>query len=155
VDEAETTLVEVCIVGLPLAEQRLAAEHFDELLREFTLLHLAGSGHGVPGRLLELRDELIARFQSFTARNAEALLRAAERGEATVDLTYRLPSDFGFAAQQLGDLLDEADEYCREGSHLLTLATSERATRYRRWFLGEFTRQFAGEAPLPWEAYEG
>jgi hypothetical protein len=33
-----------------------------------------------------------------------------------------LPAGVGPAAQQLGDMLDEADEYCRRGDHLLTLA---------------------------------
>jgi hypothetical protein len=151
----EAALVEVHIVGLPVEEQRLAAEHFDELLREFTLLELSGGGDGVPRRLIELRDELDRRFRSFTARNREALIDAAERGDAVVDLTYRVPADLGTAARRLGDLLDEADENCRAGDHLLTLATSERSVRYRRWFLGEFQRQAAGHAPTPWTAHHG
>jgi hypothetical protein len=155
VDEAEPALVDVRIVGLPIEEQRLAAEHFDELLREFTLLQLAGSGQGVPVRLVELREELGSRFQSFTARASEALTAAAERGEASVDLTYRVPAALGPAARQLSDLLDEADEFCRAGVHLLTLATPARSVRYRQWFLGEFTNQLSGGAPTPWTAFGG
>lgn len=147
--------MEVRILGLPVREQRLAAEHFDELLREFTLLQLSGGGAGVPARLVELRDELASRFATFTARNAEALVAAAERGDETVDLTYHIPADVGPAVQQLGELLDEADEFCREGEHLLTLATPERSVRYRRWVFGELTRQLAGQAPAPWADDDG
>ena len=151
----EPELAEVRILGLPVVEQRLAAEHFDELVREFTLLQLSGSGAGVPARLVELRDELASRFEAFIASNAEAVVAAAERGDETVDLTYRIPTDIGPAAQRLSQLLDEADAYCREGEHLLTLETPERTARYRRWVLGEFTRQLAGAAPTPWAAYDG
>ncbi len=46
--------------------------------------------------------------------------------------------------------MDEADDYCRAGQHLLTLVTPPEALAFRRWYLGEFVRQIAGEQPRPW-----
>ena len=56
------------------------------------------------------------------------------------------------AAAEFDALLDEADDYCRAGETLLTLATPAPALAFRRWFLGEFVRQAAGEPPRPWTA---
>jgi len=52
-------------------------------------------------------------------------------------------------------MLDEADDYCRRGDHLLTLATPAEELRFRRWFVGEFVEQLGGAAPTPWPAYAG
>jgi hypothetical protein len=50
-------------------------------------------------------------------------------------------------------MLDEADEYCRRGEHLLTLETPPELVRFRRWYLQEFVNQIAGAAPEPWPDY--
>ena len=47
-------------------------------------------------------------------------------------------------------MLEEADDYCRRGDHLLTLATPEEERRFRRWFIGEFVDQIEGKPPTPW-----
>ena len=46
-------------------------------------------------------------------------------------------------------MLDEADESCTRGDHLLTLATPEEL-RFRCWFIGEFVAQINGAPPTPW-----
>jgi anti-anti-sigma factor len=51
---------------------------------------------------------------------------------------------------RLRELLDEADEYCRAGEHLVTLAAPPLERAYREWFIGEFIRQAAGGSPQPW-----
>lgn len=142
-------LAEVHLVGLPLDEQRIAAEHFDELLREFALIGDRVDS-AVPKRLLELRAVLLRDFGSFTAGARDEMDAAAARGDATIDLRYVVPPAAATAAADLGRLLDEADDFCRGGQHLLTLATPARALRFRRWYLGEFARQIAGEPPQPW-----
>ena len=78
---------------------------------------------------------------------------ALERGESEIDLTYHVPPAAAGAAQQLGDMLDEADEYCRRGNHLLTLATPAEELRFRRWFISEFVDQLRGAPPTPWPDY--
>jgi hypothetical protein len=146
-------LVEVRIVGLPLEVYREAAEHQDGLLREFALLAESDRDRA-PARLLALGDEIRSRFSGFTAAPESTLAAALERGDASVDLVYRLPAEVGDASRRLGELLDEADEYCRQ-EQLLTLATPPRALAFRRWFLEEFVRQSGGGAPTPWPGTTG
>ncbi len=50
-------------------------------------------------------------------------------------------------------MLDEADAYCRQGSHLLTLQTPPDQRAFRTWFLAEFLSQLAGGPPTPWPEY--
>ena len=142
-------LVDVRLLGLPVAVHGVTAEHIDELLREF--VHLDDESGDVPRRLLRLRDDLQARFSAFTAGPHAELAAAAARGERTVDLAYQVPEEAGAASAQALALLDEADEFCLQGDHLLTLATPPEAVRYRRWFFGEFERQCRGEPPTAWQ----
>ena len=143
-------LVEVHLIGVPLEERQRAAQHFDELMREFALMAGDATAGTVPSRLLELRNALLARFSSFLAGAGAEMDAALARGATSIDVHYRVPASIGTAAAQLDALLDEADEYCRSGDHLLTLAAPERAVRFRRWYLGEFVRQVAGQPPEPW-----
>lgn len=148
-------LVDVRVVGLPVALAREAQEHFDELSREF--LHLANSDealrHDVPGRLLALSDDLRMRFSAFTNDNERLLDEATERGEETIDLIYQVPHEAGPAAAELADLLDEADRYCAAGTYLLTLTTPPGALAYRRWYILQFVDQVAGAEPVPFAAW--
>lgn len=146
-----TELVEVRFLELPVAEHQAVAEHIDELLREFT--HIDGDREAVPARLLQLRDDLQTRFSAFTSGPRSELDAAAERGDTTLTLTYSIPAEAGEVSQRAIELLDEADEYCRQGDHLLTLAAPDIDVVYRRWFFGEFVRQCAGQPATPWPAF--
>lgn len=151
-----TELVEVRLLGLPLPVWQRAQEHVDGLLREFTLMvQDDGARAAIPRRLLGLMDELTAGYGEFSEEQRRQMEAAAERGEPEIDLTYQVPPAAAGAAQQLGDMLDEADDYCRQGDHLLTLATPAEAVRFRRWFLGEFVDQVGGRPPTPWPDYAG
>ena len=144
--------VNVRILGVPLALYREAAEHSDELQREFALILLTPEGHeaSVPARLLRLMGDLETRFGQFRDAQREELLAALDRGEGHADLIYRLPPEAKEAAATLSTMLDEADAYCRAGEHLLTLATGPGPLAFRRWFLSEFVAQVDGAAPTPW-----
>lgn len=144
------TLVEVRIVGLPLDIYRETAEHTDELLREFALIREA-EHHVVPRRLLELVDELTSQFSGFTTQQENEIRAAVERGDPSMDLVYRVPAAARKGALELGNMLDEADEFCREGKELLTLAATPRELAFRRWFLDEFVGQIDGADPRAWE----
>jgi hypothetical protein len=146
-----TQLVSVTLLGLPLDAMQRSAEHSDELLREFALVREEGSEH-VPARLLALIEELRGRFGAFSVGPRQAMDDALARGDTEVDLRYELPPEAGAAAGRLGDLLDEADEFCRSGD-LLTLATPPDDLVFRRWFLAEFQRQIAGHPPRAWSAF--
>ena len=141
-------LVRVSILGMPLAVMQRSSEHSDELLREFALIRGEGSDH-VPARLLALIEELRGRFGSFSEGPRQAMRAALERGDETIDLHYDVPPTVAAAARQLGDLLDEADEFCRSGD-LLTLATQPEGLAFRHWYLEEFQRQIDGLRPRPW-----
>ncbi len=107
----------------------------------------------IPRRLLALVAELSERFSGFSVEQTGQLQAALDRGESTIDLVYRVPPEVRQAIIDLGDMLDEADAFCREGKELLTLATPPPALAFRRWFLEEFVRQLDGEAALPWPDY--
>ena len=144
-------LVEVRLLRLPLQVWQRTQEHVDGLLREFALIAQdEAAAPSTPGRLLDLVREVTVGFGGFSEAQRVAMEEALERGEAEIDLTYQVPPAAAAAAQQLGDMLDEADEYCRRGDHLLTLATPAEELAFRRWFISEFVDQLSGAAPTPW-----
>lgn len=158
-DGSAEDLAVVELIGLPLALNARSQEHSQALIREFQLIAEQVDGQAqdgvrapIPRRLLELVAVLTADYSAYTAEQEEIMDDALAAGEESVDLVYRVPRSAGPAAQMLGELLDEADEFCREGKHLLTLATPPDLVAYRRWYLEEFTRQLAGEPPRPWSA---
>ena len=156
-------LVTVRVFGLPLPIHARAQEHADALRREFQLI--AEQMHGehaqeggtdpstsVPPRLLKLIETLGQQYSGFTLEQEDRIDAGIAAGEPSVDLEFQVPASAAQAALALGEMLDEADAYCREGRHLLTLATPPDLVAYRRWYLDEFIRQIAGEAPRPWPA---
>jgi hypothetical protein len=154
VPDAGTRLVTVQILGLPVALHARAAEHGEELQREFALI-VQGREHSpeqrdMPGRLLALIDDLQRGYSGFTTEQEDLLDAAIRSGRHTLDLTFHVPPGASDAAVAVEALLDEADEYCRDGKHLLTLATPPELVAYRRWYLREFVEQIAGAAPTPW-----
>ena len=148
------TLTAVHLLALPVPIAAKAQQHFDELLREFALMQ-GGShdeGHAaVPRRLLEIVDRLTKQFAAVNDAARERLEAAVARGDQAIDdHVLELPAEAGPASSALGDILDEADEYCRQGKHLLTLATPPDCLAYRRWYLSEVIEQLQGAAPTPW-----
>jgi hypothetical protein len=152
--ERPADLVTVRIIGLPVALHARAGEHGEELRREFVLiaeqLRHADEPPSLPRRLVDLIAVLEHRYSGFTVEQEDVLERAIARGEQTMDITFRVPPDVAEAAVTLGAMLDAADAYCREGRHLLTLATPPDLVAYRRWYLQEFVDQIAGRPPTPW-----
>jgi len=167
---AAEPLVSVRLLELPVAMHARAQQHGDELLREFRLLAESvavdradgGDPSGaaahelhVPRRLIQLTERLTSRYGHF-ATEADARLEAAvATGQSSIDLEYRVPPEVGGAARELSALLEEADEFCREGRYLLTLSTPPDVARYRRWYLAQFVEQVAGADPLPWPKSAG
>jgi hypothetical protein len=150
----EFDLVEVRLLRFPLPLWQQSQEHLDELLREFALIAHGDDEHSsVPRRLLNLVAELSKTYAGLSTGTEQERDDAIARGETEVDLLYRTPVEAAGAIRHLGDMLDEADAYCRQGSHLLTLQTPADQLAFRRWFLSEFTNQFGGAPPLPWPEY--
>lgn len=152
-------IVDIAVLRAPVQVWARAQEHSDALMREFALIASEArtdpdSTH-VPVRLLRLVETLNAAYSGFTGEQEAQMHAAVEAGEQEVDLHYRLPRSVAPDVVQLGALLDEADEYCRAGQHLLTLATPEESVRFRRWFLDQFAEQAAGHPPVAWPDYRG
>jgi hypothetical protein len=105
----------------------------------------------VPRRLLELVDALVGEYQETVTDAARVRDEAHARGDKEIpELVYRAPPNAVAATISLARMLDEADEFCRSGNHLLTLATPPELLAFRRWYLGEFNAQLQGQPPLPW-----
>lgn len=150
--DSDLKLVDVRLIGFPIPTFQRAQEHSDALMREFSLI-LLSEDHDVPRRLLRLIQELSNEYTHMTVETDRTRDEAVERGDESVDLTYRVPAQVGPAARHLGELYDEADDYCRSGEHLLTMASTPEVVRFRRWFLDQFVDQAAGRPPVAWRDY--
>lgn len=152
------TLVPVHILELPVPLAAQAQQHFEELMREFALISTGIEGHEVehhvPRRLLDLVEALVQQFGGTTGAAEQRLADAIDRGDDVIaDHVLEVPPEAGPASRALGDLIDEADEYCRRGDHLLTLATPDELVEYRRWYLGQVVDQLDGKPPVPWSQH--
>ena len=149
---APPDLVPIRLLGVPTSILRRASEQYDGLFREFRLIieRDPAAGKAVPGRLLELADELAIRFSGFTGATDGEFQRARAGQCEAVDIEYRLPVEAGAASSSYDQLLDEADAYCRAGRELLTIAPSAEAVALRKWLLGEFVHQATGDEPVAW-----
>lgn len=146
--------IEVRLLNYPLDLFLRAQEHADDLLREFVLISRSSDVDPArvrtPARLVALVDELTTTYEGMSELPRADRDAAIERGELRVDLVYVFPLQALEPVRHLGRALDEADDFCREGQHLLTLETPPDLVAFRHWFVGEFERQAAGQAPLPW-----
>jgi hypothetical protein len=152
-------LVEVHLLELPVPLWSRTQQQTDELLREFALAASQtpeDQRHHVPARLTALIETLTADFGDTSSSQDQELADAAAAGKERIDdLHFSLPPAAAPACQVLGDMLDEADDYCRSGQYLLTLAASDDMVRFRRWYLSDIIAQLGGRPPTPWPAYDG
>lgn len=149
-------LCEVHLIDFPLPIFRRAQEHGEELIREFRLISLGEHDQPdptVPARLLELVEALTRDFGCVSNDVERERDAALDAGLESIDLTYRVPPAVAEASLALGAMLDEADEFCRAGGALLTLATPAAAKQFRDWYLQEFVGQLTGAEPTPWPRY--
>jgi hypothetical protein len=143
--------VDVRLLRYPLRLAQRATEHYDEVFREFALLagDRPGDDHDdVPARLLRLVDLLGRRYRP--QQEHEALRAAAlSRGETQGDFVITVPASAADASAALGAMLDEADDFCSDGT-LLTLAAPPDVAAFRRWYLQQVIEQVAGRPAQPW-----
>jgi hypothetical protein len=136
------------LLGMPV---RLFAQFrgwYVDLRRELRLLSLAhGDDYPVAEELSELG--LQVEQERRLAHGVEDLDRAVREGRDRVDLEYHVPVTAGDTMRRLRELLDSADRFCRD-QRLLSLARTPQQKRLTDWYLGQFARQAAGDAPQPW-----
>jgi hypothetical protein len=153
-------LYEVRVLQLPVDLWARSQEQHDALMREFALMAVpteeSDRQRHVPTRLTQLIDTLTADFEGVSTAQEQQLFDAVSAGQPVIDeLVYRLPRAAVPASKALGAMLDEADEFCRQGQHLLTLAAEAELIRFRRWFLDQFIDQADGNPPVAWPDYTG
>jgi hypothetical protein len=146
-----TTEHTVRLVAVPVRVLEATRRHHDELMHEFSLLAVQENlSDDVPKRMLELIDTLGRQYANTSDRSDAQVNAAIERGDATVDVTYEVAEHVVDAADRLGALMDEADEFCKR-EQMLTLQRPPIAKEFADWYLEEFRRQIAGEPPRPWD----
>ena len=144
-------MVEVVLRGLPVDVYRRSSEHSSELGRELQLLSGApDGGASLPHQLRRLIFELASRYGPMNPGAERRLQEAVARGDAVVDVRYRVPRRTKDDVAALDRVLREVDEQCRSGRWLLTMATPPEAERFREWVFGEISRQSDGGAPRSW-----
>jgi anti-sigma regulatory factor (Ser/Thr protein kinase) len=146
-DELEDP-VDVRILGVPLRHYVGFQTHFRELRREVRLLAVAHEADYPLAKTLsdlfsvlerQLRDGIgLSDMEGALAQNADV-----------ADLSVRMPREAATTLRRFVDLLDVADEFCRQ-ERLLSLARSDEQREFQRWFLGEYVRQAAGAEPTAW-----
>jgi hypothetical protein len=157
---ASAELVTVHLLQLPVPLADRSRQWFEELTREFTLISASAADDDdhphVPRRLLEMVEVLTQRFAGVRDEPRERLEAAIDRGQLVIaDHVMALPVEAAPATRALADMLDEADEYCRQGRHLLTMATPDDLLAYRHWYLGQIADQLEGAPPVAWPDARG
>jgi anti-sigma regulatory factor (Ser/Thr protein kinase) len=121
---------------------------YSELRRELRLLALAhGEDYPVAQDLSELAIQV--EQERRLAAGVERLDAAIDAGLERVDLEYHVPASAPESMLRMHALLEQADQFCRD-QRLLTLAATPQQRELLRWYVGEFQRQAAGEAPSSW-----
>lgn len=146
--DADAGLRTVVLLGVPVALYRQAQERHDELMRELALVDLSTSDQ-LPRRLLDMVAELRRSYGRFTQGQQGHLAQAIARGDQTIDLHFSVPATVAQAAADFLAVLDESDEFCRNGD-LLALDITPALYRLRHWYFEQFIAQIAGEPPTPW-----
>jgi hypothetical protein len=140
--------VRVHILDVPLALFVGFQHHFRELRREVRLLALA---HETDYPLAKSLSDLFGSLdrQLRDGIGVEQIEAALAQGLEATDLVVHMPRATAGTLVRFVELLDLADEFCRQ-ERLLSLARSPEQRRFQAWFLTEFVRQAAGEPPVSW-----
>ncbi|PRY10764.1 ATP-binding protein [Kineococcus rhizosphaerae] len=150
--------VEVRLLGLPLQHRARLSDHVEGLLRELALVRVGqeqSSWESLPARLLQLAVELDTTYAPYRAQRGAVMDEALAAGQEFFDAVYQAPAASVGWVRHLGEVLEEADGFCRDGVHLLTPPASPELVAFRRWLFGEIVQQLSGKAPSPWPGSHG
>ena len=138
------------LLAVPLHSLAEFEVHYRELRREVRLLALA---HGDEYPLARHLSDLFGRMQRELRDGLplDEVQAAREAGRETVDLTIRLSPVSAESMGRFVELLDFADDFCRQ-QRLLSLARSDEQRTFQTWFLTEIVRQQEGEDPVPYSS---
>lgn len=143
-------LLDVEILGVPLATYVGFQRHYRELRREVRLLALAHeSDYPLAKTLSDMFGSLERQLRE--GIGVDQIESATAAGRTTADLQIRMLREGAVTIDRFLELLDLADEFCRK-ERLLSLARTDEERRFEQWFLGEFVRQGNGAQPIVWSA---
>ena len=140
---------ELTITGVPVAAYLAFQRHSRELRREVRLLALAHDDAYPQARVM---SDLFSSLERLLRHDlgADQVDAARAAGAPSVDLQVVLRPDEAPLLARLDELLDLADDFCRD-ERLLSVPRSPEQEAFQRWFLGEVVRRGAGEAPTAWQ----
>jgi len=149
--EAGGRRYQIRMAGVPVELFLATRQQHDEIMREFAVLALAHTDEETsqPPELRRLVRELGVHYAASGARADASVEAASQAGQATIDLTYRVPISVLEAVDRLEGLMQSADAFCREG-RMLTMPRTPQMARFAEWWIGELRRQVAGYGPTPW-----
>ena len=128
-------------------------EHFEGLLREFSLLLIgersAELHRAAPGRLVELADFFGSRFGGLLQTINDERRAALDSGADRMDSRVIVPPDAPALLDRVRSVLEETDEFCR-GGELLSLPGPPHLIRFGTWAGTEIIAQHGGADPTPW-----
>jgi anti-sigma regulatory factor (Ser/Thr protein kinase) len=151
VEEPDPTAISVVLPNLPVPKLTEFGRHYQELRRELRLLAMS---HQNDYPLAQDLTKVFRRFDdSFPESIRRQYVEAIERGDSTIDLELHLHPSATTVIEQMLELLDLADEFCR-AKRLLSLARTPEQREFQQWYFGELIRQARGEPPSVWPPSE-
>ena len=145
---AAVEIAEVTLLHVPVQAHLTFQRHYRELRRELRLLSMSHEEkYPVAKTLLELLGSLEGRLPRDLG--TEQIDAAHDRGDQYVDLSVRLSTARVVRVGQISELLDLADDFCRE-ERLLVLGRTPGQASFQRWMLGQYVAQTAGLPAQAW-----
>lgn len=141
-------LLEIEVLSVPLRAYLGFQRHYRELRREVRLLALAHEkDYPLAKNLSDLFGSLERQLRE--GIGSDQVEAAQASGLESADLRIVMPRRGAQTIDRLIELLDLADEFCRQ-QRLLSLARTPEQRDFQRWFLGELVRQAHGAPPRAW-----
>ena len=130
--------------NLPLRELLASQRHFDDLVKELKLIAAGMASHTledeVPRRLVTVIEAVLDRYANARVVSRATIDQAVASGQQAVTMTVDLPTAAADDVEQLVQLMEEAEAYCRDG-RLLTLPPSPEVSAFRRRLVDDLVRQ--------------
>jgi serine phosphatase RsbU (regulator of sigma subunit) len=134
--------VEVDLGDVPTKLLLAAKVHTENLVRELTLAFVGAEvgGPAMPEELARLVTAVTTEFSELRRELKDQALAADAAGKERTHLRVRLTPQAIENGERYLEALDEADSYCHAG-RLLSLETPPQHKVFRRWYVGELSRQ--------------
>lgn len=141
----------VLLAGVPAELHLRNLGHIEDLLHELRIVRAGDtSGQTEAGpRLAGLMGDILDTYMPARDASRDQAEAAVSSGSDVVDIELDLPVEASEALRRLVDMLDEADDLCRQLA-LLTLAAPRSVRELRHWMASEISGQLVdGRPPTP------